>query len=336
MDKNTLSNYGWIVIAVLVLSVMIALATPFGAFIEQGVRSTTEGLFNTSKSAVNSAFEDLGVQMDDQTFEEGYQTPNDKEPTPNTLVAGLYQDGSIKNYKNGQNIDNAIIKTWDNLVKDGDISIIDGELSVINPDVFVGDVIFDNSVKSIKDEAFYYNRNITGVYFKEGNSLEKMGKWAFGDAGLKIADMSNTTLTNLNSAFMWCYFLKEIELPETLTTVGYQEFASTVIETIDLPDGVTSIGMQAFDECIALKSIKLPSKVVTINNNAFYGCKKLESVTIPNSVKYILKNAFNYCPKLEAINYDGSVEEWEAIEKFNPWYSSSLKTIICTDETITL
>ena len=30
MDKETLSNYGWIVICVLVLAVMIALATPFG------------------------------------------------------------------------------------------------------------------------------------------------------------------------------------------------------------------------------------------------------------------------------------------------------------------
>ena len=40
MDKNTLSNYGWIVIAVLVLSVMIALATPFGSYIEQGIKNT--------------------------------------------------------------------------------------------------------------------------------------------------------------------------------------------------------------------------------------------------------------------------------------------------------
>ena len=34
MDKNTLSNYGWIVIAVLVLVIMIALATPFGEYIK--------------------------------------------------------------------------------------------------------------------------------------------------------------------------------------------------------------------------------------------------------------------------------------------------------------
>lgn len=53
MDKETLSNYGWIVIAVLVLSVMIALATPFGEYIKAGVESTTAGLFDTSEKAMN-------------------------------------------------------------------------------------------------------------------------------------------------------------------------------------------------------------------------------------------------------------------------------------------
>lgn len=53
MDKNTLSNYGWIVIAVLVLSVMIALATPFGEYIKDAVWSTTEGLFNVQNNALD-------------------------------------------------------------------------------------------------------------------------------------------------------------------------------------------------------------------------------------------------------------------------------------------
>ena len=53
MDKSTLSNYGWIVIAVLVLSVMIALATPFGMYIKSGVENTTQGLFDTSEKAMN-------------------------------------------------------------------------------------------------------------------------------------------------------------------------------------------------------------------------------------------------------------------------------------------
>ncbi len=53
MDKQTLSNYGWVVIAVLVLAVMIALATPFGEYIKAGVESTTQGLFDTSEKALN-------------------------------------------------------------------------------------------------------------------------------------------------------------------------------------------------------------------------------------------------------------------------------------------
>ncbi len=53
MDKETLSNYGWIVIAVLVLSVMIALASPFGHFIEAGVKSTAQGLFDVHENALN-------------------------------------------------------------------------------------------------------------------------------------------------------------------------------------------------------------------------------------------------------------------------------------------
>lgn len=54
MDKETLSNYGWIVICVLVLAVMIALATPFGTFVADAVKSTTQGLFDVNQNALNS------------------------------------------------------------------------------------------------------------------------------------------------------------------------------------------------------------------------------------------------------------------------------------------
>ncbi len=40
MDKNTLSHYGWIVVLILILSVLLALATPFGKFIAKGFEAT--------------------------------------------------------------------------------------------------------------------------------------------------------------------------------------------------------------------------------------------------------------------------------------------------------
>ena len=67
MDKETLSNYGWIVICVLVLAVMIALATPFGRFIEQAVQNTAQGLFDVNQNALDVAGINIGNQYIDQT-----------------------------------------------------------------------------------------------------------------------------------------------------------------------------------------------------------------------------------------------------------------------------
>ena len=64
MDKETLSNYGWIVICILVLSVMIALATPFGNYIKTAVENTTEGLFETSNKGLST----VGASADNSNF----------------------------------------------------------------------------------------------------------------------------------------------------------------------------------------------------------------------------------------------------------------------------
>ena len=52
MNKETLSNYGWIVICVLVISVMVALATPFGNYVKSAVENTTQGLFDVEQKAL--------------------------------------------------------------------------------------------------------------------------------------------------------------------------------------------------------------------------------------------------------------------------------------------
>ena len=61
MDKETLSNYGWIVICVLVLAVMLAFASPFGQFIADAVWSTTNGLFDTGDSELDTGLSAVGV-----------------------------------------------------------------------------------------------------------------------------------------------------------------------------------------------------------------------------------------------------------------------------------
>jgi hypothetical protein len=66
MDKETLSNYGWIVICTLVLAVMIALASPFGKFVSDAVKSTTQGLYDVNHEALIGA----GIDIKGQSFNE--------------------------------------------------------------------------------------------------------------------------------------------------------------------------------------------------------------------------------------------------------------------------
>ena len=126
MDKNTLSNYGWIVIAVLVLSVMIALATPFGSYIENGVRSTVTGLFDTSEKAMNV----VGMTGGSGNMEDGYQgVPKQPFTTLTEKDWGNFIDIQIKNiWTDGVNTyysddsqqyvlqgDTWVTKTWNGL-----------------------------------------------------------------------------------------------------------------------------------------------------------------------------------------------------------------------------
>ena len=46
MDRETLSNYGWVVIVVIVLAIMIALASPFGSYIKNGIVGVLDDFSN--------------------------------------------------------------------------------------------------------------------------------------------------------------------------------------------------------------------------------------------------------------------------------------------------
>ena len=52
MDKETFSSYGWIVITVIVIAIMIAFATPFGKYVVEGVQEVLGKFADTASTAV--------------------------------------------------------------------------------------------------------------------------------------------------------------------------------------------------------------------------------------------------------------------------------------------
>lgn len=62
MDRETLSNYGWIVICVLVLAVMIALAPVFAEAIRAAVENAYTALIDKGSEAI-SFIDDVAVEV---------------------------------------------------------------------------------------------------------------------------------------------------------------------------------------------------------------------------------------------------------------------------------
>ena len=69
----------------------------------------------------------------------------------------------------------------------------------------------------------------------------------------------------------------------------------TSLEQINIPDSVTSIGDWAFEGCKSLRQINIPDSVTSIGHSAFFGCKSLQEITIPSSVSAIEGNPFVGC-----------------------------------------
>jgi hypothetical protein len=68
-----------------------------------------------------------------------------------------------------------------------------------------------------------------------------------------------------------------------------------------------------FRQLSALTSIVIPKGVTELGSYAFYE-SGLKSITIPKSVIKIGERCFYYCHDLVDFYYEGSEEEWAAIE----------------------
>jgi hypothetical protein len=95
----------------------------------------------------------------------------------------------------------------------------------------------------------------------------------------------------------------DIVIPETITVDGNTYLVSAIdaaafarcveLKTIQLPKSITTIGYNAFYNCNELSSVQLPETITRIETRTFKWCYGLSnSFTIPEAIEYIGEEAF--------------------------------------------
>ncbi|MBQ2735349.1 MAG: leucine-rich repeat domain-containing protein, partial [Clostridia bacterium] len=87
--------------------------------------------------------------------------------------------------------------------------------------------------------------------------------------------------------FLVCSSLKCVNLPKSLTYLGWDAFVDCVsLETIVVPEGIIAIGDETFRGCKSLTSIALPSTVESFGIYVFSGATSLTNITVSTDNPY--------------------------------------------------
>ncbi len=184
-------------------------------------------------------------------------------------------------------------------------------------DVFIPNMIEDQSVVAIGEEAFWYCKDITAVSMP--SYLEYIGARAFqGCSSLESIELPDTVVEIAAAAFCDCTSLKSINIPADLIYVGafafdntpwitrFEDNTSIILggrifykylgdaEVVNIPEGVTAISGNAFQAKKNLTYVNIPDTMLFIGDYAFFGCENLKGVSLPDSIYYMGIYSFGY------------------------------------------
>ena len=145
------------------------------------------------------------------------------------------------------------------------------------------------AVTRIGQNAFN-GKKVVAVDFSNATNLEKIDNQAFMHSPVASVDLSNTQVTVIGKfAFGDCKSLETFIFSNTLTSLGNSDGASVFTDcrslkvmrlagspegvVFELPEGLTTIGYQCFKNCFADgvdAKVIIPASVATLGKGAFY------------------------------------------------------------------
>lgn len=171
---------------------------------------------------------------------------------------------------------------------------------------------------SIAQRKFYKQKNLTEYTIDE--TIEKIGRLAFSESGLKAIVIPDNVTEIEYGAFMSCANLADVTIPDTVAAIGTKAFEGTAwldswkkgegdddflivgdgillayrgsAEHVEIPDGVKQIGSEVFKGHSEILDVAVPASVEKICAEAFRNCGSLTGLTGCEGLRTVVRGAF--------------------------------------------
>ncbi len=195
--------------------------------------------------------------------------------------------------------------------------------------------IIPRGVTRIEENTFRNCSSLTTIGGDLPSGVTYIGKECFNSCKLLTEIvLPNGLETIYDYAFTNCSGLTSIEIPDTVTYLGYYAFNGCsaittisisensqisgtwqgtfnnckVLTSIYVPKGVTSFTYDVFSYCNAITSITLAEGLTTITSgNNFRNCSSLTSISLPNTLTSIADSNFGGCTALSEVRLGDSL-----------------------------
>ena len=123
------------------------------------------------------------------------------------------------------------------------------------------------------------------------------------------------------ACFLECDNLVDVDIKDGVQYIATCAFyGCDSLEAIDIPNSVDEVSTEVFARCTALKTVHLSehnesgSHAGAILSHTFYECKGLTSITLHINTWWLGEHAFLGCSNLTDVYYEGTLEQFAAIQ----------------------
>ena len=191
MDKESITQYAWIIIAVLVFAALVVFATPIGEDLSLSFISLMKG----QQAEVNNVYSEESMKEQTEYMEQLFDATD-------TLQAGLYKhnDSTLYEY------------TWAELKYHDIIVVSDNKIArTNNKDKLSGDLILDDNITEIETGGISQCNNL--ILVRLGLRVNKISTHAFADCQNLQTFIASEGLRIIDTyAFADCENLKNVYL----------------------------------------------------------------------------------------------------------------------------